>query len=144
MRGFLIMEKIRIGINGFGRIGRSLARVLVHHPDIELVAINDLADKETLAHLLKYDSVHGRFPGEVELINNKLFIDGKEIATSHAASPDQIDWDSNDVQIVIESTGKFKSSEEASQHLSDKVKKVIISAPPSDDETKMIVLGVNP
>lgn len=136
------MKTVKIGINGFGRIGRSLTRVLQNYPGIELVAINDLANTPNLAHLLKYDSVHGHFNGTVEVINDVLQLNGKEIAVYHEREPKDIPWRDTGVDIVIESTGRFKSTAQASAHLNGGARKVIISAPPTDD-TKTIVLGAN-
>lgn len=137
------MEKIRIGINGFGRIGRTLARVLLERPELQLVAINDLADTPTLAHLLKYDSVHGHFPKSINVEGDDVLIDGRTVGVSHHSKPENIDWSKYQVDVVIESTGKFKTAEEAKKHLKQGVKKVIISAPSTDETTKTIVLGVN-
>ena len=137
------MKKIRIGINGFGRIGRTLARVIQERNNLELVAVNDLADIVTLSHLLKYDSVHGRFPAEIKHTDEFIEIDGRHIAVSHHANPTEINWEDQGVDLVIESTGKFKTLEKAKAHLKHGVKNVIISAPPEDDNTKTIVLGIN-
>ena len=137
------MKKIRIGINGFGRIGRTLARVIQERNNLELVAVNDLADIVTLSHLLKYDSVHGRFPAEIKHTDELIEIDGRHIAVSHHANPTEINWEDQGVDLVIESTGKFKTLEKAKAHLKHGVKNVIISAPPEDDNTKTIVLGIN-
>ena len=136
------METIRIGINGFGRIGRSLTRVIRKYPNIELVAINDLAEADNLAHLLKYDTVHGHFPDEVKHSNGKLHIAGKEISVFHEKEPANIPWSSAQVDLVIEATGRFKTTPLAHGHISAGAKKVIISAPATDD-TKTIVLGAN-
>lgn len=136
------MKTLRIGINGFGRIGRSLTRVIRKYPHIELVAINDLAEAENLAHLLKYDTVHGHFPDEVKYTNGKLSIDGKEIAVFHKKEPVNIPWASVGVDLVIEATGRFKSTALAIEHIKAGARKVIISAPATDD-TKTIVLGAN-
>lgn len=134
---------IRIAINGFGRIGRTLCRVINGFPEIELVAINDLADAPNLAHLLKYDSIHGRFEGEVSSDESNLIINGKKIPVLNFKSPSNANWHDHDIDILIEATGHFKSKEEAIKHIEAGVKKVIISAPPTDKETKAIVLGVN-
>lgn len=137
------MKKIRIGINGFGRIGRTLTRVINQRPNLELVAINDLADTATLAHLLKYDSIHGHFQKPIALSGDDLVIDGNLVGVTHEAKPEKIDWSRHKVDVVIEATGKFKSREAAGKHLKPGVKKVIISAPSTDENTKTIVLGVN-
>lgn len=141
------MGKVRIGINGFGRIGRSLARVIRKYPEIELVAINDLATGANLAHMLKYDSVHGRYPGELDLRNSEdgeyMIIDGSSVAIYHEREPGNIPWRKHGVDLVIEATGKFKTTALSMPHISSGgAKKVIISAPPTDD-TKTIVLGAN-
>lgn len=136
------MKTIRIGINGFGRIGRSLTRVIRKYPNIELVAINDLAEADNLAHLLKYDTVHGHFPDEVKHIDGKLYIAGKEVAVFQEKEPAHIPWSSVQVDLVIEATGRFKTTPLAQAHILAGAKKVIISAPATDD-TKTIVLGAN-
>ena len=138
------MKKLRIGINGFGRIGRTLTRVIRNYPGIELVAVNDLATAKNMAHLLKYDTVHGRFPGEVSFdSDDKLVIDGQPVAVFHQKDPGDIPWRDDDVDMVIESTGRFRSTELVLPHIqSGGAAKVIISAPPTDD-TKTIVLGAN-
>ena len=133
---------VRIGINGFGRIGRGLMRVLKNYPQIEVVAINDIADKETLVHLLKYDSVHRAFPGDVVSTENGFSVDGHNIVVFNHSVASSIRWDSMNVDVVIESTGNIKSKVKASAHLKPGVKRVIISAP-AEDDIPMIVLGVN-
>lgn len=136
-------KKIKVGINGFGRIGRNLFRILLDHPHIEVVAINDLADARTLAHLLKYDSLHGVLKKEVTSMEGKISIDGKTVPVFNASQPANIDWGAARVEVVIESSGKFKTRELLSPHLQKGVKKVILSVPPQDDSIKMVVLGVN-
>ncbi|WP_417608228.1 type I glyceraldehyde-3-phosphate dehydrogenase [Owenweeksia hongkongensis] len=136
------MKTLRIGINGFGRIGRSLTRVIRKYPNIELVAINDLADVKNLAHLLKYDTVHAHFPDEVKEQAGKLVIDGREISVFSEKEPANIPWASVGVDLVIEATGRFKTTDLAIGHIKAGAKKVIISAPATDD-TKTIVLGAN-
>ncbi|QBD80350.1 type I glyceraldehyde-3-phosphate dehydrogenase [Ktedonosporobacter rubrisoli] len=135
---------IRVGINGFGRIGRqSLKAMLERHPeDIEVVAVNDLTDTKTNAHLLKYDSTYGRFPGEVEATPDSLIVNGRTIKVISQRDPAQIPWGDLGVQLVIESTGLFTDAEKASAHLRGGAKKVIISAP-AKGEDLTIVLGVN-
>lgn len=133
---------IKIGINGFGRIGRSLTRVIQNYSDIQLVAINDLAATDNLAHLLKYDTVHGGFLSKIEAAADEIQIGEKRVKVFHFTNPYDIPWDECGVDVVIESTGLFKSAEKAKDHLKHGVKKVIISAPPID-ETKTVVLGVN-
>ncbi|MFM9984930.1 MAG: type I glyceraldehyde-3-phosphate dehydrogenase [Flavobacteriales bacterium] len=137
------MEKTRIAINGFGRIGRTLARLVIHHPQIELVAINDLADAKTMAHLFKYDSVHGKWSGSISHTADTIEIDGHSIRfTSHKRIED-IDWESMDVDIVVECTGTLKTRSEVEQHLVSGARRVLLSAPPEDDLIPSVVLGVN-
>lgn len=135
---------IRVGINGFGRIGRqSLKAMLERHPhDLEVVAINDLTDTKTNAHLLKYDSTYGRFPGEVEATAENLIVNGHKIKVLAQRDPAQIPWGDLGVQLVIESTGFFTDAEKAAAHLKGGAKKVIISAPAKGEDIT-IVLGVN-
>ena len=134
----------RIGINGFGRIGRQVLKAtLERHPDdLEVVAVNDLTDPETNAHLLKYDSTYGRFPGKVEAIENGLAIDGKEVKVVAERDPARIPWGDHGVDIVVESTGIFTDATKAAGHLEGGAKKVIISAP-AKSEDLTVVLGVN-
>jgi glyceraldehyde 3-phosphate dehydrogenase len=133
--------KTRIAINGFGRIGRNLFRLLWEHPIIEIVAINDIADAATMAHLLKYDSIHGIMNAEVSASEDCLIINNKKISYSKEKLLEQLVW--TEVDIVIEATGKFKTLVEVEQHIKAGAKKVILSAPPQDDRIKTIVLGVN-
>ncbi len=136
---------IRIGINGFGRIGRNIFRAIRQDEafaDMEIVAVNDLTQLETSAHLLKYDSVMGRFDGEVSVTENGLIVDGKEIAFSRYKDPAEIPWGDHNVDYVLESTGLFRDHETASGHLRGGVRRVIISAP-AKGEVKTIVMGVN-
>ncbi|MCK0161888.1 type I glyceraldehyde-3-phosphate dehydrogenase [Allomuricauda sp. F6463D] len=137
------MKNITVGINGFGRIGRTLFRLLHNHPNISVVAINDLANAETLAHLLKYDSIHGTFNADVSHNNNNIRFDGREIPVLNHNHPKEIDWKSHQVDLVVESTGKFKTPEDLEFHVKNGAKKVILSVPPMDDSIKMVVLGVN-
>jgi glyceraldehyde 3-phosphate dehydrogenase len=134
----------RIGINGFGRIGRqSLKAILERHPkDLEVVAVNDLTDTKTNAHLLKYDSTYGRFPGEVEATADALIVNGHTVKVISQRDPAQIPWSDLGVELVIESTGLFTDAEKAAAHLKGGAKKVIISAP-AKGEDLTIVLGVN-
>jgi len=134
---------IRIAINGFGRIGRSLTRVLQQYNNIELVAINDLANAKTLAHLLKYDSVHGKFKTDVNSNESEIIIDGKSIKILNEKNPSQLPWKELNIDLVIEATGLFLTKELAKQHLSAGAKKVILSAPPKSDDVKTVVLGIN-
>lgn len=137
------MQKINVAINGFGRIGRVFFRCAYNHPNINIVAINDIADTKTLAHLLKYDSVHGKFQGEIAVSSNNLMIDGKEIKIFAHKDPEQLPWKNLNIDIVIESTGLFLDKVSAQKHLNAGAKKIILSAPAKDDDIKTIVLGVN-
>ncbi len=133
---------IRVAINGFGRIGRMAFRVMSQRNDIEVVAINDLTDNKTLAHLLKFDSVHGKFNGTVEYTEDALIVNGKSIAALAERNPAALPWASMNVDVVLESTGRFTDVESAGQHMTAGAKKVVISAP-ATGEMKTIVLGVN-
>ncbi|ACO03854.1 MULTISPECIES: type I glyceraldehyde-3-phosphate dehydrogenase [Persephonella] len=133
---------IKVGINGFGRIGRNFFRACVDNPEIEIVGINDLTDAYTLSHLLKYDSVHGRFSKPVEAKGNSIVVDGKEIEVTAIKDPAQLPWKDLGVDIVIESTGVFRDREGAGKHLQAGAKKVIISAPGKNPDLT-VVLGVN-
>lgn len=137
------MQKIKIGINGFGRIGRTLFRLLHHHPSIEVVAINDLAPLKTMAHLLKYDSIHGIFKGDVSYENQFLWVDNQAHYYFQESNIENIPWHQLDISIIIEATGKHKSKSILEKHLKGTIKKVILSAPPDDDSIKTVVLGVN-
>lgn len=132
---------IKIGINGFGRIGRLAFRSITQRENVEVVAINDLLDVEYLAYLLKYDSVHGRFNGTVETANNQLIVNGKSIRVTQERNPENIAWDKVGVDYVIESTGIFTATEKAELHIKGGAKKVVISAPSKD--APMFVMGVN-
>jgi len=136
-------NSIRIGINGFGRIGRSLFRLAYLHPQIEVVAINDLADARTLAHLVKYDSIHGNFGKAVSAENNTIKIEEHSFPVLNEEAIERIPWNTYDVDLVVECTGKYKTEKELKYHLQNGAKKVILSVPSSDDSVKMIVLGVN-
>lgn len=136
-------RKVKVGINGFGRIGRYFAKLVIEHPDIDLVAINDLSNQETLAHLLKYDSVHGRYEKRVQATDQGIEVEGKLIALSKEKNPADISWSDHDVEIVIESTGLFRTKDHAEKHIGGSVKKVIISAPSPDQDIKMVVMGIN-
>jgi glyceraldehyde 3-phosphate dehydrogenase len=133
---------VKVGINGFGRIGRNVVRAALHHPDIEFVAVNDLTDTKTLAHLTKYDSVLGSLHEDVKAEGDSITIGSKKIKVFAVKDPAELDWTSVGAEIVIESTGKFTDKKDASKHLRGSVKKVIISAP-AKDEDLTIVLGVN-
>lgn len=132
----------RIAINGFGRIGRLAFRQLQEREGVQVVAINDLTDVETLAHLLKYDSIHGRFNGAVEVRDGNIVVDGNTIAISAERNPAELPWASQQIDVVIESTGVFADAEKAAAHLTAGAKKVVISAP-AKGELKTVVLGVN-
>src|ERR1700741_2373667 len=127
------MNKVRIAINGFGRIGRIFLRSSFMHPQIDIVAINDLTDSRTLAHLLKYDSVHRAFPGEVSHNEEGLLVNDKFIKVINSKDPAQLPWKELNIDIVIESTGLFLDKESAQKHLRAGAKKVILSAPPRDN-----------
>lgn len=136
---------MRVAINGFGRIGRHSLRNIVTRQlkNVELVAINDLTDSETLAHLLKYDSVHGPFPGDISHDSNSITVNGKKILITQEKDPINLPWTSLAVDLVIESTGHFTSKEGASKHLQAGAKQVLISAPSTDKEIPTVVLGIN-
>jgi glyceraldehyde 3-phosphate dehydrogenase len=134
---------MRIAINGFGRIGRVTARLLLQRSDVELVAVNDLTDTLTLAHLFKYDSVHGVFPGEVSHDDAHLLLDGRSIKAYAAKDPATLPWKELGIDIVIESTGHFLTRGTASAHLKAGAKRVILSAPAKDADIPSVVLGVN-
>lgn len=136
-------EKIKIGINGFGRIGRNLFRLLINNKEIEVVAINDIADAATLTHLLKYDSIHGRLNSDIASDNSHIVINNREIPVLNYNHPKDIDWSKYGVEYVVEASGKFKKTEDLEHHLKKGVLKVILSVPPDDDQIKMVVLGVN-
>lgn len=134
---------IRVAINGFGRIGRRVFRLIQDRKDIQVVAINDLADSRTLSHLLKYDSIHGVLKNRISFDDTHILFDEQKIALLNCNSIENIDWSPYNVDIVIESTGKFKTAKELQHHISNGAKKVILSVPPVDDSIKTIVLGVN-
>ena len=133
---------IRVGINGFGRIGRNVFRASVNRDDIEIVGINDLLDVEYLAYMLKYDSVHGRFDGTVEAADGKLIVNGKPVRITAERNPADLAWGDIDTDVVVESTGFFLTDEAARPHIEAGAKKVVLSAP-SKDDTPMFVVGVN-
>ncbi len=137
------MKTTTIGINGFGRIGRTLFRLLQKHEHLKVVAINDLADARTLAHLLKYDSIHGVLDGQITHTKDSIRVKDKSIALLNNPRPEDINWSLHDVDIVIEATGKFKTREELTHHIKNGAKKVILSVPPVEDDIKMIVIGIN-
>lgn len=134
---------MKIAINGFGRIGRIFLRNILANRDVQVVAINDLSDTETLAHLFKYDSVHRTFNGTVTADPERLYINGQQIKVLAEKEPSRLPWAEMDIDLVIESTGKFTSKKGAEQHLTAGAKQVIISAPSSDKDVPSIVIGVN-
>ncbi|WP_200906410.1 type I glyceraldehyde-3-phosphate dehydrogenase [Bacillus sp. FJAT-27238] len=133
---------VKVGINGFGRIGRNVFRAALNNPNVEIVAVNDLTDAHTLAHLLKYDTVHGVLNVSVEASENTLIVDGKEIKVLAERDPAQLKWADYGVEIVVESTGRFTKREDAAKHLEGGAKKVIISAPATNEDIT-VVIGVN-
>lgn len=137
------MKKIRIGINGFGRIGRTLFRLLQNNANIEVVAINDLADARTLSHLLKYDSIHGVLPQNITYNENHIVNNGIKIPLLNERAIESVNWKPYDVDIVVECTGKHKTFDLLENHILNGAKKVILSVPPEDDRIKMVVLGIN-
>lgn len=132
----------KIGINGFGRIGRNVFRAALNNPNVEVVAVNDLTDAKMLAHLLKYDSVHGRLDAQVEATENAIIVNGKEIKVLAQRDPAQLPWGELGVEVVVESTGFFTDKSNAEKHIQAGAKKVIISAPASNEDIT-IVMGVN-
>jgi glyceraldehyde 3-phosphate dehydrogenase len=133
---------IKVGINGFGRIGRNIVRAALNDKDLQFVAVNDITDAKTLAHLLKYDSVLGNLPNTITHTDNSISVDGKSIKVFKTKDPAEIDWASVGADIVVESTGLFTKGPEAKKHLRGPVKKVVISAP-AEDPDATFVLGVN-
>ncbi|MBC7440871.1 MAG: type I glyceraldehyde-3-phosphate dehydrogenase [Flavobacterium sp.] len=137
------MKKTRIAINGFGRIGRNLFRLLLNHPQIEVIAINDIADNRTMSHLTKYDSIHGVLPFDCSFDENHIIINQKKYLFFHENEIGKLNWKNLNIDIVVESTGKFKTFEEINAHILAGAKKVILSAPSEVDNIKTVVLGVN-
>ncbi len=143
-------SKTRVAINGFGRIGRTVCKRIQDHPEMEVVAINDIARAETLAHLLKYDSIHGIYDADIRFRESatpqdppSITIDGSEVVVFNRSSIQDIPWHQCQPDIVLECTGKFKTKVDLQQHLDQGAKKVILAAPPIDDSIPMVVLGVN-
>ncbi|MDO8486559.1 MAG: type I glyceraldehyde-3-phosphate dehydrogenase, partial [Candidatus Staskawiczbacteria bacterium] len=135
---------IKIAINGFGRIGRqTFRRIIENHPDLEVVAINDLTDNKTMAHLLKYDSIYGKFDKEVSFTKEAILLDGKEYMVLAEKEPEKLPWKKLGIDIVLECTGLFTNLEDAKKHIKAGAKKVIISAPSKDKEVPGFILGVN-
>jgi glyceraldehyde 3-phosphate dehydrogenase len=139
------MAKIKVAINGFGRIGRLTFRYLLDKENVEVVAINDLTDAKTLAHLLKYDSIHGRFPGEVQVDGDSIIVNGKKLRVYAEKDPANLPWKDLGVDVVVESTGVFRTREKMGKHLAAGAKKVVLSVPADnkEDVDATIVLGVN-
>ena len=135
------MSKVKIGINGFGRIGRIAFRIAAGRSDVQVVGINDLLDVEHLAYLLKYDSVHGQFQGSIEVKNGNLVVNGNEIRVSAERNPEDLKWDAVNADVVLDCTGIFTNLEGAQKHITAGAKKVAISAPSAD--APMFVMGVN-
>ncbi|AZB00136.1 type I glyceraldehyde-3-phosphate dehydrogenase [Chryseobacterium joostei] len=136
------MSTIKVGINGFGRIGRLVFRAMTERDNIEVVGINDLINAEYMAYMLKYDSVHGVFPGEVSVEGNDLVVNGKKIRVTAEKDPNNLKWNEIGADYIVESTGLFLSKDSAQAHINAGAKKVILSAP-SKDDTPMFVMGVN-
>ena len=136
------MAKIKVAINGFGRIGRIAFRALLNKDNVEVVAINDLTDTKTLAHLLKYDSIHGKFPGEVAADDNSLTVNGHKMLVFAEKEPAKLPWGAHNIDVVLESTGRFVQKEAAAGHIEAGAKKVVISAP-GKGGVPTVVLGVN-
>ncbi len=139
------MGNIKVAINGFGRIGRLTLKASLNKSDVEVVAVNDLTDSKTLAHLLKYDSVHGKFPGTVEVDGDDLVVNGKKIKVYAEKDPGNLPWKDHDIDVVVESTGVFRTREKISKHLEAGAKKVVLCVPSksADDVDATVVLGVN-
>ncbi|MBN2190017.1 MAG: type I glyceraldehyde-3-phosphate dehydrogenase [Candidatus Aureabacteria bacterium] len=137
---------VKVAINGFGRIGRQVFRLLKAEKDFEVVAINDLTDSKTLGHLLKYDSVHGKYKGSIQVKEDALIVDGKETKVLKVKDPAQLPWKDMKVDIVLESTGVFTSAEDLQKHIAGGAKKVLLTVPPKKDpegKVKLVVMGVN-
>ncbi|QRM88087.1 type I glyceraldehyde-3-phosphate dehydrogenase [Lacinutrix sp. WUR7] len=134
---------IHVAINGFGRIGRRVFRLLQNNPNIQVVAINDLADARTLSHLLKYDSIHGIFNEDISCNENHIIVNNKNIPLLNKQKLEDINWKPYDIDFVIEATGKFKTTEALNLHIKNGAKRVILSVPPIEDDIKTVVLGVN-
>lgn len=132
----------KVGINGFGRIGRAVFRIALNNPEVEVVAINDLTDANTLAHLLKYDSIHGKLDASVEVTANGLVVNGREVKVIAERDPAKLPWGELGVEVVVESTGRFTKKEDADKHRQAGAKKVIISAPATNEDLTL-VMGVN-
>ena len=138
-----MIKKTRIAINGFGRIGRNLFRLLIDNPDIEVIAINDIADNRTMAHLIKYDSIHGVLPIGCSFDDNHIIVNHKKYVFFHEKFIENIDWKPLNIDFVVESTGKYRTFAEINEHVKSGAKKVILTAPSEVDEIKTVVIGVN-
>tara|TARA_B100000315_G_C14540495_1_gene570639 strand:- start:700 stop:1716 length:1017 start_codon:yes stop_codon:yes gene_type:complete len=134
---------VKVGINGFGRIGRCVFKIMEKNPETEVVSINDLTDSKTLAHLLKYDSVHGKFDGTVQAKGNSIVVNGREIPITSVKDPAELGWGKIGVDIVVESTGVFRTREKIAKHIEAGAKKVLLTVPSKDEIDNTIVLGVN-
>lgn len=139
------MGQIKVAINGFGRIGRLTLRASLNRSDMEIVAVNDLTDSKTLAHLLKYDSVHGKFPGTVEVDGDNLVINGKKVRVYAEKDPANLPWKDHGIDVVVEATGVFRSRDKINKHIEAGAKKVVLTVPSksADDVDATVVLGVN-
>ncbi|TVQ08221.1 MAG: type I glyceraldehyde-3-phosphate dehydrogenase, partial [Bacteroidetes bacterium] len=139
------MGQIKVAINGFGRIGRLTLRASLNRSDMEIVAVNDLTDSKTLAHLLKYDSVHGKFPGTVEVDGDNLVINGKKVRVYAEKDPANLPWKEHGIDVVVEATGVFRSRDKINKHIEAGAKKVVLTVPSksADDVDATVVLGVN-
>ena len=135
--------KTRIAINGFGRIGRNLFRLLLNHPNIEVIAINDIADNKTMAHLLKYDSIHGVLPNKITFTEDSILVDDNEYLFFQENEISKLNWKKLNIDFVVEATGKYKTLDEINEHIISGAKKVILSAPAEIENIKTVVLGVN-
>ena len=136
------MAKVKVGINGFGRIGRLVFRAAINNPDVEIVGINDLIDVDYMAYMLRYDTVHGQFKGSIEVKDGKLVVNGHSIRVTAEKDPANLKWDEVGAEYIVEATGLFLTKEKAEAHLKAGAKKVIMTAP-SKDDTPMFVMGVN-
>jgi len=134
---------VKIGINGFGRIGRLVYRAAMENSNLDIVAVNDITDAKTLAHLLKYDTIHGVLNSEVKAEGNYIAADSKKMEVFSEKDPSTLPWKKLGVELVVESTGKFRSAEDAKKHIQAGAKKVLISAPAKGSDVPSIVLGVN-
>ncbi len=134
---------MRVGINGFGRIGRTLGRLLSNHPDIHWVAVNDLMDEQNMKHLFRYDSVHGVYQGEIKDLNSGIQFGNSKVQVSHEKNPEEIPWSKAEVDVVIECTGIFRDEDQAKRHVHGTVQKVLLSAPAKKGNVPTVVMGIN-